>query len=251
MAAATPVGSRDDETRAVVGPQAIPNPTHEGSKVVGALFSNNGSGDHFCTASIVYSSNHSLLLTAAHCLYSPEKHTWGSKIAFVPGYSAGHRPYGVWTVSTMTVDSRWISTNHGDPDLDFGFVRVNRLHGKNITDALGYNSLLINQGFNKRVTVIGYPGKKYASIDKPIKCLTTTFKQAKYQQGFDCNGFYNGTSGSPWIMHYSNGSGMVIGALGGYQRGGNSPSRSYSAVFDNDIKKLKDHANACTHAHCN
>ena len=53
-------------------------------------------------------------------------------------------------------------------------------------------------------------------------------------------------------MHYNprTQSGMVIGALGGYQEGGSTDSVSYSAVFDNDIKKLKDRANACTHAHC-
>jgi V8-like Glu-specific endopeptidase len=241
MAAATPVTNRNDDTKAL---KAGPMGAHDGSKVVGALFHNNGSGDHFCSASVIYSSRHNLLLTAAHCLYY--KHKWSSKIAFVPKYTAGHRPYGLWTVSTMTLDSRWI--NKGDVDLDFGFAGVNKLHGKNIADVVGYNSLLTGQGFNKSITVIGYP----RTAGQPIHCETHTFKQSKYQQGFDCPGFTGGTSGSPWIMHYnkSTQSGMVIGALGGYQQGGATASRSYSAVFDNDIKKLKDRANSCTHAHC-
>src|ERR1700746_2553952 len=36
---------------------------------VGALFAHDASGDHFCTASVVASPQHDLLITAAHCIH--------------------------------------------------------------------------------------------------------------------------------------------------------------------------------------
>ncbi|GAB3960892.1 hypothetical protein GCM10029978_011590 [Actinoallomurus acanthiterrae] len=197
---------------------------------------------------MINASQQNLLLTAAHCLYDPDKHRWNSNVAFVPGYSAGHRPHGVWPIWMMAVDKRW--TGNTDQDLDFGFAAVN---GR-IAHTLGYNTIWINEGFHRWVTIIGYPSRahNHNPPDKPIQCTNYTFKQAKYQQGFDCKGFYNGTSGSPWMLSYDSRrqTGYVIGALGGYQRGGAYDWRSYSAVFDNDILKLRKYANDCQPSHC-
>ncbi|GAA4620991.1 hypothetical protein GCM10023196_007120 [Actinoallomurus vinaceus] len=248
MATATPVTNRNDETLLPAGPPSgTPSAKYSGgSKVIGALFYNNGSGKHYCTASIINAPKQNLLLTAAHCLYNPHNHKWNSNVAFVPGYSAGHRPRGVWPIWMMAVDKRW--ANNADADLDFGFAAVN---GR-IAHTIGYNTIWINEGFNRRVTVIGYPAKAHNPPDKPISCANTTFKQAKYQQGFDCKGFYGGTSGSPWMMNYNSHTqtGYVIGALGGYQEGGSVDWRSYAAVFDNDIIKLRKYANDCQPSHC-
>ena len=82
--------------------------------------------------------------------------------------------------------------------------------------------------------------KKYASVDKPIYCTVTTHKAFKYQIKFDCNGFYGGTSGSPWLKNYNRTTrrGDVMGVIGGYQEGGKYDWRSYSSVFDKDINHL-------------
>jgi V8-like Glu-specific endopeptidase len=239
MAAATPLDGRPTQAPSgTVGVRSSRPTAHTwtGSPVVGALFLSNGSGSHYCTASVVSTPKKSLILTAGHCLYGTNG--WAKNVVFVPRYSKGSRPYGAWTIKYMYVDSRWKKSR--DPDLDFGFAVVGTRNGKRIADVVGADRLVINQGYTNRVRVIGYPMKKYASVDKPIYCNVTTHKAFKYQIRFDCNGFYGGTSGSPWIKNYNTKTrrGDVLGVIGGYQEGGRYDWRSYSSVFDKDISHL-------------
>jgi len=151
IALATPLGRRTDEEVPEVGiptARAVP-----GSKVIGALFFNNGSGGHYCTASVVRTPKRNMLITAAHCLYNQATHDWHRHIVFVPRYSAGHRPYGTWPVWLMVADKRWIE--RGDPNLDFGFAAVQIMRGRRLADVVGANDLLTGQGYTNRVVVAG------------------------------------------------------------------------------------------------
>ncbi|GAB3960890.1 trypsin-like peptidase domain-containing protein [Actinoallomurus acanthiterrae] len=238
MASATAEGTKSSGKTPDLPGTKNPTQSHA-NKVVGAVFYHNGSGDHYCTGSVIHTEGRNAVLTAGHCLYDVHKHRYFSNIAFVPGYNTSRpRPYGTWPVRRMYLDGRW--TGHGDPDLDFGFVSVGTVGGRHIENVVGANKFRATQGFHKWVTVIGYPQKKYYHADRPIQCSNWTFKHSTFQQGFDCNGYYDGTSGSPWIINYNphTQSGYVIGALGGYQAGGATPSRSYSAVFDSDAASL-------------
>lgn len=235
MAAATPLDAR--HTVRSKAAASVPSAhTWTGSPVVGALFLSDGRGSHYCTASVVDTPKKSLLLTAAHCLYGSRG--WAKNVAFVPRYSRGSRPYGTWAVRSMYVDSRWKSKR--DPDLDFGFAVVGTRKGKRIANVVGADRLVTGQGYTDKVRVIGYPMKKYAGADKPIYCNATTHKAFKYQMRFDCGGFYGGTSGSPWLKNYNTKTrrGDVLGVIGGYEEGGRYDWRSYSPVFDQDIRHL-------------
>ena len=78
---------------------------------VGALFtvSDGKLGTHFCTASVVDSPAGDMLVTAAHCLTGYSL-TAPAGIAFVPGYSQGATPYGIWTVTRAFVDAAWAAS---------------------------------------------------------------------------------------------------------------------------------------------
>jgi V8-like Glu-specific endopeptidase len=243
MASATPLDGRET-TREIGPPAAVPTAgATGGSRVVGALFFGNGTGRHYCTASVVGSSKRNLLITAAHCLYSPSAHTWNRHIVFVPKYSRGRRPYGTWPVWLMVADQRWI--DHGDPDADVAFAAVQVMDGRRIADVVGANEMLINSGYDNRVTVIGYPSRANNPGDRPIRCTGPTYWQADRQLRFDCGGFTGGTSGSPWITEYDDETqrGYVIGVIGGYQKGGDTDWRSYSPLFDDDVGRLAITAN--------
>lgn len=205
---------------------------------IGALFYRNTSGDHFCSASVVDSPKKNLLITAAHCIHGGKGGDYVTDLVFVPQYREGHAPQGTWMVRTMTVDSRWIDSS--DPDLDVGFVSVAPLNGKNIADVVGANALGIDEGFTNVVRVVGYPSRG----DDPISCVNRTSRQSTYQMRFACDGYYGGTSGSPWLTHFDPGThtGHIIGVIGGYQRGGDDEEVSYSCYFDADVKNLYDKA---------
>jgi V8-like Glu-specific endopeptidase len=207
-------------------------------KRVGALFSHDTKGDHFCTASAVDSPGRNLIITAAHCVHSGRGGGYLGDLVFVPGYRHGAAPYGIWKIKAQFVDPRWAANS--DPDLDVGFAVVDPLGGRNIEDVLGSNLLGIDQGFTNLVRVTGYP----KSSDQPVTCINRTTRELRYQMRFACKGYAPGTSGSPWLTHYDPATkrGEVVGVIGGYQLGGLVDAVSYSAYFDDDVRELYERA---------
>ena len=197
-----------------------------GTPAVGALFSTSAGklGDHFCSASVINSPHGDLVITAAHCV----THTSGT-VVFVPGYDNGTTPYGVWTVTKVYVDKAWASSEN--PDDDFAILRVSQ-RGSTvpIEDVTGAEKLITGTPYNHQlVQVIGYPD----SSNQPITCENWLKEPMTDQLEFDCGGYTNGTSGGPFLAEVdpATGQGAVIGVIGGYEQGGDTPQVSYSAVL--------------------
>jgi V8-like Glu-specific endopeptidase len=209
-----------------------------GAPRVGALFEHSASGNHFCTASVVDSPGHDLLITAAHCINGGNGRGYNQDIVFIPGYQNGTEPYGVWTPSKLLVDSRWASS--ADPDFDVGFVVLSSRGGQNIQDVLGANRIAFNAGFSHLVRVTGYP----SSADAPVTCRNWTSMQSDTQLKFQCGGFFGGTSGSPWVTNFNplTRTGEIVGVIGGYQEGGATDAISYSVYLSDGIRTLYEQA---------
>ena len=205
---------------------------------VGAIFVHEASGDHYCTASVVSSPDRDLLVTAAHCINGGRGGGYRSDIVFIPAYRDGKAPFGVWTPARLVVASGWASSS--DPALDVGFVVLKPYQGRNIEDVLGANTLDFNPGYRNLVRVTGYP----KTAEEPVTCKNWTTRQSATQLRFDCNGFAGGTSGSPWVTDFNSatGTGRIVGVLGGYQEGGDTPDISYSSYLGNAIRQLYDQA---------
>jgi V8-like Glu-specific endopeptidase len=205
---------------------------------VGALFTSGNGGDHFCTASVVDSPGHDLLVTAAHCVNSGTGGANRSDIAFIPDYANGQTPDGIWTPARFVLDPKWV--NGADPDFDVAFIVLKPLNGKNIQDVLGANQIAFDTGYTHLVRVAGYPDTASA----PISCLNWTSEQSTTQLKFACDNFTGGTSGSPWISRFDPvaRTGTIVGVIGGYQQGGDTADVSYSTYFNDNIKQLYDEA---------
>jgi V8-like Glu-specific endopeptidase len=205
---------------------------------VGALFHQDADGGHFCTASVVHSPHKNVLLTAAHCVHGGQGGSYASDLVFIPDYRDGTTPQGQWPVTSIVVDQRWIASS--DPDLDVAFVTVGQVGGKNIEDVLGANTLGVDKGFTNVVQITGYP----STASAPISCFNRTEQQSQYQTKIACTGFPGGTSGSPWLTSFdpTTRTGTVIGVIGGYEQGGDSPDVSYSPYFDADVQSLYNQA---------
>jgi V8-like Glu-specific endopeptidase len=208
-----------------------------GTPAVGALFVTDGNRltGHFCTASVVDSPAGNLVITAAHCVSSPQRNA--EHLAFVPGLHDDTKPYGVWSVTKVIVDAKWSST--ADPDHDVAFLTVARDGGSaRIQDFTGANKLGIGRPSGV-VRVIGYPNDQ----GRPIRCQNRTGNFAG-QQRFDCKDYRDGTSGGPFVTDTASddGNGTVVGVVGGHDEGGLTPDISYSIVFGRDTKALYDTA---------
>lgn len=195
---------------------------------VGALFEHGPSGNHFCTASVVSSPGKDLLITAAHCINGGKGGGgYDSDIVFIPDYRDGQEPFGVWTPAKLLVAPQWADSS--DPDFDVGFVVLEPHDGKNIEQVLGASRLGTDLGYQYIVHVTGYPD----SENTPITCVNRTSRFSDTQLKFECAGYTGGTSGSPWVTKFIPGShtGTIVGVIGGYQEGGDTPSLSYSVRF--------------------
>jgi len=215
---------------------------------IGALFTLSPAGElesHFCTASVVDSPAGDLVLTAAHCMLNKT----ADQVAFVPDYSAGHMPYGVWTVTSVVEDHRWQKS--ADADDDFAFLVVDQAGSPvPVQDLTGGETLGISTVPGRQVKVAGYPN----TGDTMVSCENTVVAFNSRQFQFDCDGFTDGTSGSPLLadavpvgatgLAATEGVDMVIGVIGGYEQGGYTASVSYAARFATSLAALYQQAEA-------
>ena len=220
-----------------VPPALLHGQFYNGTPAVGALFTTSGSGlgRHFCTASVVASPGKDLVITAAHCLagYQP------GQVEFVPDYHRGRQPFGAWPVTEIFVDGAWLSS--GNPDDDVAFLVVHQPgDAGQVQDLTGGEALATGWKAAQLAQVIGYPDGRH----RPITCISRTRRFGSHQMEFDCGGYTNGTSGGPFLVkvHGATGLGTVLGVIGGYQEGGDTPSVSYSARFGRQVRSLYNEA---------
>jgi len=201
---------------------------------VGALFSGGLSGSHHCTASVVDSPAGDIIVTAAHCL------TTGSSTddVFVPGYRDGSAPYGVWQISHVVEAGDW--TSGGNVDDDVAFAVVEPLNGRSLESVVGSYTLDTDAVTNAQVQLTGYP----SATNEPLSCTGSANAFNSTQLQIYCTAYTGGTSGSGWISDYdpTTGTGNLIGVIGGYETGGDTPDVSYSPLFGSNVRVLYDQA---------
>ena len=153
----------------------------------------------------------------------------------MPDYANGKSPYGVWPVTKVYTDSAWNSSQ--DPDHDVAFLRLsNASDGTPIENLTGAETLATNAPTGQSVQVIGYPD----GAAEPVWCTAPLKGFSATQFEFDCGGYPTGTSGGPFLtgVNAATGQGTVIGVIGGYQLGGDTPQVSYAAVFGTAVSQL-------------
>lgn len=192
---------------------------------VGAIFRGkvSAAGHHFCSAGVVDSPHGDVIVTAAHCVSD----TTGG-LYFAPGYHDGTAPYGVWKLGRISLDRRWKGGQ--DPDVDVAFATVRSPGGREVEDVVGGYSLGTGLGTAATVRVTGYP----AATNAPLTCVNRISTYTASQLRIACTAYSGGTSGSPWVT----GNHTVMGVIGGFEQGGDSPDISYSAYFGDDIAAL-------------
>ncbi|WP_234029376.1 trypsin-like serine peptidase [Streptomyces sp. PsTaAH-124] len=262
IASATDPSGRDAQPQGWTAPHTKQSLTatdgehFDGIKSVGTLFSQSKDMKaHYCSASVVNSGGHNLILTAGHCL--------GDKAAFVPKYddtkSAGDQPYGIWPVKEWFRDSQYASDRSAKSDLDFSFASLKEDGGRQVQDVVGANKLARTPGFVNQVTVIGYPSVAHNTQDRAFRCrdIWTTPLPAYNQMQIDCGGMWGGVSGGPWFSKFdsSGETGEIIGNVGGFMGGGpDVPSSSplynritYSPLHGDRFFQLYDDAQQGLH----
>ncbi|WP_214110309.1 trypsin-like serine peptidase [Acrocarpospora catenulata] len=178
---------------------------------------------HWCTGTAVQSQYHNAVLTAAHCLYDAETsalllRNW----AFVPGYSDGSAPSGLYVGKYATTVGNFRTL----PDIRFDYAFANVYNG--VTQVLpgklvdrgrlGANmptsGLVLDQGSYKTVRIFGYPAGPHPDGSTPYDGKTLQVSMAT-EVGFHRIGAGGiellgadspftalGSPGSPWVEGY-------------------------------------------------
>ena len=101
-----------------------------------------------CTATVVPSRRHDVILTAGHCLMSRASTNFNTGFKFIPGYSRSRGiPYGVfYAVGRPVIDYGW--ADHADPRYDFGFLILDSNEkGKEVGDVVGSYGIEAGAGY--------------------------------------------------------------------------------------------------------
>jgi hypothetical protein len=196
--------------------------TFAGTPSVGALFITGLFPLHICTASVVRSADHSVIMTAAHCIRSGT----GKGYQFAPGFHDGKAPYGKWDVVAAYAAPAWIRRFDDHDDFAFLVVAPKRVDGRlrYLQDVTGGNRLGRTPPPGTTATAIGYPLGVGGS---GIHCRSTTYRKGTFS-GFRCNGFRDGTSGGPWLAGHGSRR-RVVGVVGGLHQGGCSATQLYAS----------------------
>ncbi|MEV6550970.1 hypothetical protein AB0M57_20000 [Streptomyces sp. NPDC051597] len=221
------------------GEHIPPSRSFDGIPQAGTFFWTDAHGTgRTCSGSVVRSPGRDLVLSAGHCLKGYAGPAPRRRLAFVPRYHDGTKPFGAFPVVTDGVyvpQPYYDLGEHAGAAYDFGFARTEpNQDGTRLQDAVGGVRLLTGTGYSHLpVRMIGYPG----NAQRPLECWSRTTRFVSDDPAdpgtfarIACDAFVGGTSGGPMLVPGWDGWG-VIGVIGGYHTGGNTPQVSYSAPF--------------------
>ncbi len=228
-------------------PEGAVPPSHpfDGLPQVGTFFWTDGKNTgRFCGGTVVRSPGHDLVISAAHCLRSPDPKR---HLSFVPQYHDGLKPHGVFPVESIYIDQRYYDLGtDGGARWDYTVVRLGpREDGTEVQSAVGGFDFAIRSGYTHGdVRLIGYPGSSDAKYPKPLDCSSSTHRYTSTDPKapgdfleIACAGYVGGTSGGPFLVPDLTGY-LLIGVIGGYHTGGDTPDISYSSYFTDDLLDL-------------
>lgn len=208
--------------------------------VNGRVFIRRGRFDAFCSGTAIDSPSRRLVLTAGHCVNSgplpnhPRRSNWFRYSQFVPAYTGGTAPFGVFvaTKGSVRAPREWVKT--GNPDFDLGiFLTRPNAEGVALADAVGGGAkIVLGLSREQKFKTFGYPGrtKRMQMCQSPYigdDALTYSFPGPP-TMGIRCH-WAPGASGGGWLI----GDGSEINGVNSYLHL-NNRSRTYGPYFNQE-----------------
>ena len=208
----------------------------------GRVFFSTHNGENWsCSASTVNSAGKDSVITAGHCVYGSlggevPGEGWHTNWIFVPDYSNGYAPYGVWTAKELwTPTSYYYNQDEGD-DMGGAVINVNA-YGQHIVNVVGGQGIAWNYPASEYVYDFGYPAAAPFNGATLQVCNGSEFNWTGIAStmGLACN-FTGGSSGGPWLMSFGGEFGYVNGVNDfGYT---SLPGYIFAAYFGNNAASL-------------
>lgn len=202
------------------------------ARAKGKLFFNGYASDNaYCSASVLNTPSKSVVITAAHCVYSTEK-GWVKDAVFVPDYDrtqADPDPVGVWTARSIRTFNSW-RADQTDYSSDVAYVTLNNGGDANkpVADVVGGYGLAWGGSYVFQATIFGYPTNKTNPDGRgTIHSCVRTAQESEGKVRVEGCDFGFGGSGGPWLYRYNESTGLgyvrsvtsLWRPLGGINRG--------------------------------
>jgi len=169
-------------------------------------------GGYSCSATVVNSPSHNVVLTAGHCVYD-HKVGWARKLLFVPAYLNGQRPFGAWAATRLASTRSWL--RRGNEHGDYAAIKLNSPNGP-VGKAVGEEGLAWSLSREQQFEAIGYPFNRgrtqlmWHCTSASIGADPLDRTPGKADTGIGCD-MGQGSSGGGWTIRDGSGDAYVNG----------------------------------------
>jgi V8-like Glu-specific endopeptidase len=206
------------------------------------FFTTSNGEDWSCSGSTVNSNGKDSVITAGHCVYGSlggevPGEGWHTNWIFVPDYSNGYAPYGVWTARELWTPTNYYDSQDEGDDMGGAVINTNA-YGQHIVNVVGGQGIAWNYPASEYVYDFGYPAGAPFNGATLQYCNGYEFNwssEVGNTMGLPCN-FTGGSSGGPWLMSFNGEFGYVNGVNDfGYT---SLPGYIFAAYFGNNAASL-------------
>lgn len=184
-------------------------------------------GPYSCSGTAIDTPSRSIVLTAGHCVI--ERGSEGRRIAFVPAYEHGKRPFGTFEVSAVYVMPEW--RRGENPDFDVAALRVRPSRLGRLVDVVGGRGVATGRSRLAAFQIFGYPAAR-AGGEELRSCRAHGLGSDPLTYGFagpptmpaSCN-LAAGASGGAWLFD-----GQYVSGVTSYGYAGR-PTQLFSPYF--------------------
>lgn len=167
----------------------------------GKLFFSLGGSRYVCSATVVNSQAHNVIVTAGHCLYDNDAGVFSSNVMFVPGYRDGDRPFGSWVAEELFVRPEW---QNGNFNYDFAAAVMGPQNdGDEVQDVTGARGIVFNRVAPFNFDAHGYPAADPFDGERLIHCVSDPAIRdgsgLLAPHGIGCD-MTEGSSGGGWVV---------------------------------------------------
>lgn len=206
----------------------VTEPSAPGTRANGKIVAvDPGAGSYSCSGTALDTPSRSIVLTAGHCV--TERGHRARRIAFVPAYDRGKRPFGTFRVKSAYVMPQWL---HGEnPGFDVAALRVRPSKLGRLVDVVGGRDFASSKSRLGAFQIFGYPAARAGGEEMRfcrahglgVDRLTFSFPGPPTMPA-SCD-MAAGSSGGPWLF-----GGEYVAGVTSYSYQGR-PTQLFSPYF--------------------
>jgi len=234
----SPVPGRSPERRFLRGSRAgasslrVLDATESGTRTNGKIIGvDPAEGIFSCSGTALNTPSRSMVITAGHCVI--EAGSIAGRMAFVPAYDHGARPFGTFTVKAVYVMPQWRHSEN--PDFDLAALRVEPNPLGALTDVVGARGYVTAKSRSSAFQIFGYPAAALRGQELR-SCRAHGLGSDPFTFSFDgpptmpssCD-MAAGASGGAWVL-----GGTYVNGVTSYGYA-NRPGRLYSPYFGPEV----------------